>query len=157
MPVALSPEGYVTTNHLIAWRILLAATVGLILFGLVLILMPTLTVHAFSLLVYSSTDHLNSFGTDALGYITLVHAVLGAVMIGWGVLFFFLTLGPIRRGSRDALQWFLVSLAAWYLPDTAVSLITGFWQNAVLNTVFGVLFAVPIFVLLRYNADDNTQ
>jgi hypothetical protein len=30
------------------------------------------------------------------------------------------------------------------VPDTTVSLWTGLWPNAVLNTVFGLAFAVPL-------------
>ena len=52
--------------------------------------------------------------------------------------------GPFRRGSREA--WFTctVSLAAWFVSDTMVSLANGFWQNAVLNAVIAILFAVPL-------------
>jgi hypothetical protein len=34
-----------------------------------------------------------------------------------------------------------VSLAAWLIPDTTLSLWSGFWQNAVLNVVLAILFA----------------
>jgi hypothetical protein len=121
--------------------------VGLMLFGLLLVLLPDLAAEAFSLLVYSSRPHLDSFGFEAMSYIKLVHAVLGAVMFGWGVLFLFLARGPLRQGSRDAWRMFVVSLVAWYLPDTAFSLVSGFWQNAVLNTAIAVLFALPLVAL----------
>jgi len=39
---------------------------------------------------------------------------------------------------------FAASLAAWYFPDTLFSLWTGYWPNAVLNSVFALLFAVPL-------------
>ena len=38
----------------------------------------------------------------------------------------------------------VVSLLAWFVPDTALSLLSGFWQNAALNLVFAVLFALPL-------------
>ena len=42
--------------------------------------------------------------------------------------------------------WNLIAtpVVAWFIPDTAFSLWTGFWQNAVLNAVFALLFAIPL-------------
>jgi hypothetical protein len=37
-----------------------------------------------------------------------------------------------------------VSIAAWFVPDTAFSLWTGYWQNAVLNGVLALAFAIPL-------------
>ena len=42
-----------------------------------------------------------------------------------------------------------VSLIAWYLPDTVYSLVSGFWQNAVLNTGMLALFAIPLVATFR--------
>lgn len=36
------------------------------------------------------------------------------------------------------------SLLAWFLPDTGFSLWSGFWQNALFNLGFAVLFLVPL-------------
>ncbi len=38
----------------------------------------------------------------------------------------------------------VLSVFAWYVPDTSYSLLSGYWQNALLNTVFLALFAVPL-------------
>ncbi len=65
-------------------------------------------------------------------------------MFGWGVALLCILLGPFRRGSREAWLTLVVSLAAWLIPDTTLSLWSGFWQNAVLNVVLAVLFAVPL-------------
>ena len=130
--------------QLFSWRLLVAATAGLMLFGLVLVVMPGFTLQAFSLLVYASTAHLNTFGPEALAYISLVHAVLGSVMFGWGAVLMILALGPVRRGSKDAWWMFVVSLLAWFIPDTAYSLLSGFWQNALLNVGFALLFAIAL-------------
>jgi hypothetical protein len=37
----------------------------------------------------------------------------------------------------------------WFVTDTVLSLATGFWQNAVLNVVLAVLFAVPLAATWR--------
>lgn len=144
------------SQQILFWRLLVAATAGLMAFGLTLVVMPGFTLQGFGLLVYASAAHLNAFGPEAVAYISLVHAVLGAVMFGWGAVFMFLALGPIRRGSKDAWRMFVVSLIAWFIPDTAYSLLSGFWQNAVLNTGFILLFAIPLTALRSYVMHERT-
>lgn len=83
------------------WYWLVVMTVGVMLFGIGMVLAPDLTHQGFSLLVYASPDHISAFGKDAVRYISLVHAVLGAVMFGWGVALLFIVLGPFRRGLLE--------------------------------------------------------
>lgn len=134
-------------RQLFWWRMLVADSVLLVVFGLVLVVFPGITLQAFGLLVYSSATQLSSFGPEAADYIQLVHAVLGAVMVGWGAVLLLLALGPVRHGAKDGWVMCVVSLCAWFVPDTAYSLLTGFWQNAVLNTVLSGLFAAPLIAL----------
>jgi len=126
------------------WRWLVVVTVGVILFGLGMVLAPSFTRSFFGLLLFSSSDRIDAFGGPAVAYITLVHAVLGAMMFGWGIALLFIVLGPFRRGSSEAWLTSTVSLVAWFVPDTLFSLWSGFWQNAALNAVFIVLFAIPL-------------
>ena len=58
---------------------------------------------------------------------------------------------PPPPPSRSREGWFTitVSVLAWFIPDTAFSLWSGFWQNAVFNTVFVVLFAIPLAATYR--------
>jgi len=113
-------------------------------FGLALVLLPGLARAGFSLLVYAAPGRLGAFGTEAVAYISLVHAVLGGVMFGWGIALLLVVRGPFARGEREGWQIVFVSVGAWFVSDTAFSLWSGFWQNAVLNLVFIVLFAVPL-------------
>ena len=136
------------------WRWLIVSTVGVMLFGLVMVVAPGLTRHLFSLLVFSSSEHVTAFGEPAVSYIALVHGVLGAVMFGWGVALFCILLGPFRRGSHEAWLTLAISLAAWLIPDTTLSLWLGFWQNAVLNAVLALLFTVPLAA--TWNACNKT-
>jgi phosphate/sulfate permease len=125
-------------------RWLIVATLCFMAFSLGLVLAPNTTRQVFSLLIYATPESINAFGSAAVAYISLVHAVLGAVMFGWGVALLFIVLGPFKRMSLDAWQTFAVSLTAWFIPDTAYSLWSGFWQNAVFNAVFITLFAIPL-------------
>jgi len=136
------------------WRWLVAVSLGVMLFGAVLVLAPALSRQLFGLLLYGSTSGLDNFGKDALAYVSLTHGVLGAVMFGWGMTLVFVLLGPFRRGSAQAWRTLVASLLAWFVPDTVVSLSTGFWQNAALNTVFALLFA-PALVATRRGVDER--
>ncbi|MGA1411228.1 MAG: hypothetical protein ACO37W_15995 [Prochlorotrichaceae cyanobacterium] len=48
----------------------------------------------------------------------------------------------------------VISLGSWFIPDTAYSIVSGYWQNAVLNIVFLSLFAAPLWIISRYIRDD---
>lgn len=128
---------------------LIAVTFGVMAFGLILVLAPGSTRQGFSMLVYSDADRIAAFGPEAVAYIALVHAVLGAVMFGWGVALLLIVRGLFARGAIEGWQIVAVSVAAWFVPDTAFSLWSGFWQNALLNVVFIILFAVPLAATYR--------
>lgn len=109
-----------------------------------MVVAPDIARQIIGRLIFSSSEAISAFGDPAVSYIALVHGVLGAVMIGWGVALLFLMFGPFRRGSRESWLTIAISLAAWFVPDIAFSLWHGFWQNAVVNSAFAVLFAIPL-------------
>jgi len=123
---------------------LTAASLGVALLGLSLLLAPGLTLQGFSLLFYGNPGRLQALGSEAGHYITLVHAVLGAVMFGWGLMLAVVVKRLLAQGSKLGWQLVAGSLAAWSVPDTTYSLISGYWQNALLNIGFALLFAVPL-------------
>jgi hypothetical protein len=130
-------------------RWLLVVTIGVMAFGIGMVLAPGLTRQGFALLVYADAGRLSGFGVEAVAYIALAHAVLGAVMFGWGAALLLVVLGLFARGAREGWQIVAVSVCAWFVPDTAFSLWSGFWQNAVLNIVFVALFAAPLVATFR--------
>ena len=133
------------------YRWLYASTLGVMLFGISMVLAPDFIRQFFSLLVYASPSAIErGFGSAANAYILLVHGVLGAVMFGWGVAMLMALRGPFRRGEREGWRLIAVPVAAWFVPDTVFSLYSGFWQNAVLNTVFAALFAIPLAATHRH-------
>ena len=131
----------------LAW--LRIATIFMVAFGLFLVVAPALSRQGFSLMVYSSADRIGGFGSAAADYIELAHAVMGAVMVGWGVALLLVLRGPMRRNIREGALIYAVSLGCWFVPDTIFSLASGFWQNAILNLSFALLFAIPLVALLR--------
>jgi len=126
------------------WRWLVAATGAVIVFGLSLVVFPDSMQRVLNLLYFSSPGGRPVFDQAAVAYITFICAVLGAVMIGWGTILLFALFGPFRRRHREGWRMLAVSLLAWFIPDTAFSLWSGFWQNAVLNCVMAGLFAIPL-------------
>ena len=127
----------------INWLLVVAA--GVVAFGLALVLAPSVSRQGFSLLVYASSTYIDTFGHEKVRYISLAHAVIGGVMVGWGVAIFYVTKSLLARGERIAWNLVALSVGAWFIPDTLYSLISGYWQNAVLNTVFLALFALPLW------------
>ena len=126
------------------WLWLVVVSGGVVVAGLVMVLAPGLTRRLFSLLVFASPETIDGFGALPALYVALAHGVLGAVMVGWGAALLVVLFGSFRHGWREAWLIVAVSVAAWFVPDTALSLATGFWQNAVLNVAVAVLFAMPL-------------
>ena len=143
---------YQPSRFWINW--LLAVSAGVVAFGLVLVIAPSLSRQGFSLLVYASPERVDAFGQEAARYISLATAVLGGVMVGWGAALFYVTRSLFARGSKTAWNLIALSVGAWFLPDTSYSLLSGYWQNAVLNTVFLFLFAVPLWATRGKLRDD---
>lgn len=123
-------------------------------FGLLLVVAPSYARQGFSLLVYASPDRIDAFGQEPVSYISLTHAVIGGVMAGWGAALFYVARTLFPKGSRVAWNLVALSVGAWFVPDTSYSLLAGYWQNALLNTVFLALFALPLWATrgMRRNA-----
>ncbi|MBN8580598.1 MAG: hypothetical protein J0L96_07995 [Anaerolineae bacterium] len=132
------------TNLNFWWRWLVAADIIVIVFGAAQALLPDLIRQGFSLLVFGSASYVDTFPQDAIRYITLTHAVMGSAMIGWGVSMMYTLLTQFRNGEWTGWISPAVALILWFIPDTTISIVTGFWQNAVFNIGFILLFAIPL-------------
>jgi hypothetical protein len=131
------------------WRWLVVADVVVMLFGISMILASDLLMQFFSLVFYASPLALSSFQAEAVAYIRFAHGVMGAVNIGWGAALMFTLLSQFR--NREYMGWLTiaVSMSAWFLTDTAFSIWSGFWQNAISNLGFAILFAIPLAATKR--------
>jgi hypothetical protein len=125
---------------------LTAALFGTALFGALLVLAPGLTRQGFSLLMFNNAEHINRFAPEAVAYISLVHGVLGAVMVGWALALLGVVLWLWAHAPRWAWRVVALSVGGWFVADTTFSLAVGAWQNALLNLTFGALFALGLFV-----------
>ncbi len=132
-------------------RWLHAAILGVMLFGMSMVLTPGLIKRFFSALIYSSPSAIEAeLGATANAYIALMHGVIGAVTFGWGTAMLLALRGPFLRCEREGWILIAVPLVAWYIPDTLFSVYTGFWQNAAFNTFFATLFAVPLIASRKH-------
>jgi hypothetical protein len=142
------------SNFWIGWLTL--ATLGVSLFGIALVIFPDFARQGFSLLVYFDAGHLSSLGEEVINYVALLHAVLGSVMFGWGIALLIVVRKLYANGSRLGWQIVAVSVLVWFVPDTTFSLWSGFWQNALLNLSFLVLFLVPLVATFKEFHDAST-
>lgn len=131
------------------FRWMLGSALGTGLLGAAMVCAPSLTAGAFSLLVYGTPERIQGFGPDAGSYISLAHAVIGSVLLGWSVLLMRVIVGPFHRRSKEGWDGIALSLAAWFLPDTVYSLVSGFRVNALLNIALLALFALPLVCTYR--------
>ena len=83
------------------WYWPIVAALGVATFGAVLVVIPALGRQVFGLLLFSSPSGIEALGASATPYITLVHGVLGAVMVGWAITLLSVAIGPFGRGSWD--------------------------------------------------------
>jgi hypothetical protein len=120
-----------------------------------MVLLPGATQRLFNYMYLSSPDGSTPFAESAGSYITFISGVLGAVMVGWSVTLLCVLYGPFRRGQAEGWRTFALALVAWFVPDTSFSLWSGFWQNAVLNAIILLLFAVPLAATYKSARDSG--
>jgi hypothetical protein len=76
------------------------------------------------------------------------YGLMGAVSMGWGLTFWvlFKALALIDSAAAAPLwQKLTLSVIVWYVIDGAISIATGFWMNAVSNTILLALYLIPLF------------
>ena len=73
-------------------------------------------------------------------------ALMGAVTLGWGISFAALFMAAHRLGPEAAPVWRVASFGvlAWFIMDSSLSVVTGFWLNAVSNTGLVIGYLVPV-------------
>ena len=93
-------------------------------------------------------DVLNGPGKlDLNPYVRFSLAILGAVTMGWS-----LTLMAViqvanqleKQVSKRIWIGIAASIVIWYVIDSILSIATGFWLNAVSNTIFSATFLIPV-------------
>jgi hypothetical protein len=127
------------------------ATIGVILYGVWLIVMPGLTLDFFSFIFFGRAGGFQArYPVDAIEYIRFIHGDLGSIIIGWGVTLYLILNGPFRRVESGTWTIFALSMVAWFVSGAVHSYYAGFWHNIVFNLVFLLLYAIPLMATRKY-------
>lgn len=73
-----------------------------------------------------------------------MNGVLGATMIGWGIMMAFVVRFPFRNGEKWAWNCIFWGIGSWYILDTLLSIMYLALFNAVFNTLILLLFGLPL-------------
>ena len=105
---------------------------------------------------FPATDGLTTmlftfFGNPLPADIDLHHrfanGLMGAVTMGWGLTYIgaFKALYALDPATAAPIWRYLLFISVvWYAVDSAISIATGFWMNAVSNTVFLIALLIPL-------------
>lgn len=116
--------------------------------AIVFVMSPSLSVAFFDWMVFGGVSHSPLVDNDARHYAGFIYQVLGAIMFGWVVLLWLAinqkddTAGSPLWGLRA----YAISFAAWYVVDTSMSLVMGYWQNAIFNSGFALAACLPLYL-----------
>ncbi len=74
-----------------------------------------------------------------------VYGVLGATMVGWGILIAFIAAVPFKKKEKWSRNSILIGILSWYILDTSISLKANVEFNAIGNTVLAIIILMPVF------------
>ena len=127
-------------NYLSAWAILVTVF-GLVLAGGAFTATDGLTAALFALFGNPLPMAPDAHHRFAIG-------LMGAVTMGWGLTYYgaFKALHALDHATAAPIwRYLLLTGSVWYVIDSAISIATGFWMNAVSNTLLIVLLMIPLF------------
>jgi hypothetical protein len=131
-------------------RWLIVVTGGVLIYGFSLIVLPNVAKSFFSTMMFSSPDAMGVFDEAANDYITFVHSVLGAVLIGWMLTVLYIVIGSFQPGQRHTWNTLAAAIGTWYIIDSGYSLYSGAVAHAIFNTLFLLLFVIPLAATYGY-------
>lgn len=139
------------------WCNVMLAGIGLIiLLSAFMILPPLPAISYFNFILFGHPTFPETMSDDGISYVTFTYGLLGCIMIGWMVPLIYLTNSLLRQGSAVALNVISLSLGIWFVTDSSLSIILGYWQNAVSNVSLGIIFLVAL-LKIRSQIIDHTS
>ncbi len=87
-------------------------------------------------------------GFEWTPHLRFATALMGAVTLGWGLTFYAAFGAAHRLGDQAAPVWRMLTGAAlvWFVIDSALSIATGFWLNALSNTGLLIGYLAPVLI-----------
>lgn len=140
------------SSSMFTWslRALLAAGVGSVLVGIVLV--GAAGTPPFR--SYDASVARAFYSSDELPAVVVAHhrwllGVIGAGVVGWGIAFVGLVAGPFRRQERWAWTTLAGSVGVWGALDAGVSFVHGVTGEVVFVAVIVACIAVPLALSRR--------
>lgn len=134
-------------NHWAMPVLKLAAAIT-ILFGIMIALVPYPSLAApgmlFTDIVIWPIDGMQQFSSPEA---RLFAAVLGGVMVGWGLMQWLVITRLVAKDPGLARELILVSTIAWFVVDSTGSVLVGAPLNVLPNAGFLVMFVLPALAL----------
>ena len=126
---------------------LLAVSVYLIAFGIVLALFPQ-----SRLMNLAFNNQINpafwaapsDMGPGTVRFQAWIYGVLGATVAGWGVLLAFISHFPFKAKERWAWNAIAAGIGLWFIIDSPLSACYGVSLNLLFNTALLLLIAIPL-------------
>ena len=131
---------------------LLVVTILIILFGLLLlvpnksILFDRLFNDRMAAIFWPET----AVSPGVIQFQKWIFGVLGATMVGWGIMMAFIISVPFRKGELWAWNCIAIGIFCWYILDTVVSTYYQAIFNSILNTIILFLFLPPLMATYKH-------
>ncbi len=131
-------------------NVILVVGLLVVLLSLGMILPPLPGVAFFNFVLFAEPSFPSAMTAEGIAYAELLYGVLGSVNIGWMILLMWIAHTGLRSGDAAAWRISILSIGLWYLLDSGLSILTGYWQNAVTNTSLLLPFAISLFMIRRH-------
>jgi type IV secretory pathway VirB6-like protein len=131
-------------NNFLFWqRWLLILAILFVVLGIVMTL--SFGANLFDTLINPVFWANGAMPNNVYNFKTFIYGVLGASMVGWGMLFAFIVYYPFRQKEKWAWNSLLAGFTLWFVFGLYVSFRAGVYANIVGDVVFFVLVMAPLF------------
>lgn len=115
----------------------------IIVFGFVLVGAGLTATDGIATLIFGIVGATDIAWTPVLRFAV---ALMGAVTLGWGMTLLVAIRAAIALGDQGATVWrgILLAMMVWWVLDSAMSVATGFWLNAVSNSLILAVFVIGL-------------
>jgi hypothetical protein len=133
------------------WRNwVLACSGAMVASGALMVFAPDANAVLFNYISFYQPQFPASFSTHSIDYIKFISTVLGAVMMGWGIMTAQIGFGPFARGEPQGWNSLAIPITSWFIIDSLFSFIRGYPGNVGFNLVFFVPVTVPLIATYRH-------
>jgi hypothetical protein len=93
--------------------------------------------------VFNPDQSISSLPAKDLSHINWIYGVLGAVMIGWGMMIVLFSWRLFAENAAWIWNTIMISITIWYLVDTGISLYYKVILNVIINSIIFMLALIP--------------